>query len=66
MVGASFVTVLAWIAASLIALTVWGGAAYLIYWTWRKTRANLARRILGFAGLATFFFVMWAGSRVAP
>jgi hypothetical protein len=66
MLAASFLTVVAWIAGVVLAAAVWGAAGYLIVRTWRTTKGRPARRAFRLAGLAGFFFVVWAASRVVP
>ena len=62
----SLLNILEWALVVAVVLGVWGVVFYLIFWTWRKTRGRVWRRVFGFTGLAVFFFVMWAGSRIAP
>jgi hypothetical protein len=66
MLATSFLIVVAWIVGVVLAAAVWGAAAYLIFWTWRKTNGSTRRRASGLIGLAVFFFFVWAASRVVP
>jgi hypothetical protein len=52
--------------AVLITIAWIVGAVWLVLWTRRKTRRSMARRILGFSGVAALFILLLAGSRIAP